>query len=202
MYIHEKGCCTAAALHCTDSPAPVIVSNHISFIDPAFLFYKFLPCVAGNAGLLEVPILSTIFMAITPIAVDRDTAEGRSRAALNCILRPQSSLPVKNEDYERLDANLADLKNQKLPDERRKWLEKKNRIERAALDRQKEVIAGKKPAYPPICIFPEGTTTTCNTLLQFKSGAFLSGQPVQPVVVQYPFCNFEVRRHPYKHMSL
>jgi len=192
MYIHEKGCCSCTAL----GTAPVIVSNHVSFIDPAFLFYKFLPCAAGNIGLMQVPILSAIFRAITPIAVDRDSKEGRSRAALSCILRPQSAQPVTDADYERLkhketkNAEL-DVSTEKLKD-RKDWLVKKNKIEEAALERRKAVTKGDKPAYPPILVFPEGTTTTSNTLLQFKKGAFLSGQPVQPVVVQYPFCNFEM----------
>jgi len=40
-------------------------------------------------------------------------------------------------------------------------------------------------------VFPEGTTSGDDTLLQFKVGAFLSGMPVQPVVVKYPFWNLE-----------
>ena len=40
--------------------------------------------------------------------------------------------------------------------------------------------------YPPIIIFPEGTTTTGVGLLEFKTGAFTPGLPVQPVIVRYP----------------
>lgn len=41
-------------------------------------------------------------------------------------------------------------------------------------------------SYPPIIIFPEGTTSTGVGLLQFKTGAFAPGLPVQPVIVRYP----------------
>lgn len=33
----------------------------------------------------------------------------------------------------------------------------------------------------------EGTTTNGDFLLPFKSGAFLSGAPVQPVILRYPY---------------
>jgi lysophosphatidylcholine acyltransferase/lyso-PAF acetyltransferase len=37
----------------------------------------------------------------------------------------------------------------------------------------------------PLWIFPEGTTTNGAFLLQFKRGAFLSGDAVQPVILRY-----------------
>lgn len=44
----------------------------------------------------------------------------------------------------------------------------------------------------PIVIFPEGTTTNGSVLVAFKYGAFKSAVPVQPVVIRYPFINFDV----------
>lgn len=40
--------------------------------------------------------------------------------------------------------------------------------------------------WPQIAIFPEGTCTNRSCILKYKSGAFLPGVPVQPVVVRYP----------------
>ena len=37
----------------------------------------------------------------------------------------------------------------------------------------------------PMLLFPEGTTTNGRYLLPFKSGAFLAGYPVQPVILHY-----------------
>lgn len=45
-------------------------------------------------------------------------------------------------------------------------------------------------AFPPILIFPEGTTTNGVSVAQFKVGAFLAGAKVQPVALRYPFMNF------------
>merc|ERR1712039_195135 len=38
-----------------------------------------------------------------------------------------------------------------------------------------------------ICVFPEGTTLNDRYLITFRSGAFVSGQPVYPVCIRYPF---------------
>jgi len=42
----------------------------------------------------------------------------------------------------------------------------------------------------PILIFPEGTTTNGESLISFRSGAFISGAPVKPVTIRYPPGNF------------
>ncbi|KMS93298.1 hypothetical protein BVRB_032890, partial [Beta vulgaris subsp. vulgaris] len=41
--------------------------------------------------------------------------------------------------------------------------------------------------FPPIMIFPEGTTSNSRTLLRFKKGAFSTGYPVQPVLIKFPW---------------
>jgi lysophosphatidylcholine acyltransferase / lyso-PAF acetyltransferase len=43
----------------------------------------------------------------------------------------------------------------------------------------------KSRKWPQILLFPEGTTTNGTCLAQFQLGAFLAGQPIQPVVVTY-----------------
>ena len=39
--------------------------------------------------------------------------------------------------------------------------------------------------FPPMMIYPEGTTTNGKVLVQFKKGAFAPGMPVQPIVLRY-----------------
>lgn len=51
--------------------------------------------------------------------------------------------------------------------------------------RMLDMAAGKLPDARPVLLFPEGTTTNGHYLLPFKSGAFLAGLPVQPVVLRY-----------------
>lgn len=48
------------------------------------------------------------------------------------------------------------------------------------------------PSQPPLLIFPEGTTSNQDYLTKFKVGSFASGEPCQPVVIQYPFKHFDV----------
>ena len=45
--------------------------------------------------------------------------------------------------------------------------------------------AADPAAVPPLLLFPEGTTTNGAFLLPFKTGAFLTGAPVQPVLLRY-----------------
>ncbi|XP_006367305.1 lysophospholipid acyltransferase LPEAT1 isoform X1 [Solanum tuberosum] len=47
--------------------------------------------------------------------------------------------------------------------------------------------AHQNKSAPIMLLFPEGTTTNGDFLLPFKSGAFLSGAPVQPVILRYPY---------------
>ncbi|WCJ35283.1 Phospholipid/glycerol acyltransferase family protein [Euphorbia peplus] len=43
---------------------------------------------------------------------------------------------------------------------------------------------------PMMMLFPEGTTTNGDYLLPFKTGAFVAGAPVLPVILRYPYQRF------------
>ncbi|XP_039000506.1 lysophospholipid acyltransferase LPEAT1-like isoform X1 [Hibiscus syriacus] len=43
---------------------------------------------------------------------------------------------------------------------------------------------------PMMMLFPEGTTSNGDFLLPFKTGAFLAGAPVVPVILRYPYQRF------------
>ncbi|KAJ8762330.1 hypothetical protein K2173_007487 [Erythroxylum novogranatense] len=45
---------------------------------------------------------------------------------------------------------------------------------------------------PKIMLFPEGTTTNGDYILPFKTGAFLAGVPVVPVILKYPYQRFSL----------
>ena len=61
----------------------------------------------------------------------------------------------------------------------------------AALVRDRLLKRAQDPAScPPLLLFPEGTTTNGKYLLPFKSGAFLTGAPVQPVLLRYRWRRF------------
>ncbi|KAK9830905.1 hypothetical protein WJX81_003248 [Elliptochloris bilobata] len=53
-------------------------------------------------------------------------------------------------------------------------------------ERVEEVAAGmRRRGIGPLVIFPEGTTTNGRYLLPFRTGAFLAGAPVRPVMLRY-----------------
>lgn len=64
-------------------------------------------------------------------------------------------------------------------------------VDRVGTRDKKQVVLDKMldrtscPGWPPIMIFPEGTTTNGTALITFKRGAFVLGVPVQPVVLNY-----------------
>jgi len=45
--------------------------------------------------------------------------------------------------------------------------------------------------YPTLALYPEATTTNGKCLLNFKTGAFRPGCPVQPCVIKQPYCWFD-----------
>jgi lysophosphatidylcholine acyltransferase/lyso-PAF acetyltransferase len=61
----------------------------------------------------------------------------------------------------------------------------KARVSDLVRQRMQEMAAGQLPHARPLLLFPEGTTTNGRHLLPFKTGAFLAGQPLQPVVIRY-----------------
>ena len=55
-------------------------------------------------------------------------------------------------------------------------------------ERQRRIYA--QEGFPQLLLFPEGTTTNGSGLLYFRKGAFITGVPVQPVAIRYPFRHF------------
>jgi len=51
--------------------------------------------------------------------------------------------------------------------------------------RMEDVASGKGAHRRPILLFPEGTTTNGDYLLNFRTGAFIAGVPVQPTILKY-----------------
>ena len=52
-------------------------------------------------------------------------------------------------------------------------------------ERMQGMAHGRGEHQRPLLLFPEGTTTNGHFLLPFRTGAFLAGEPLQPVIVQY-----------------
>lgn len=54
------------------------------------------------------------------------------------------------------------------------------------VERQK-LVRDSDVSLPPLCVFPEGTTTNGRHLLKFRTGAFVAGTPVAPVLIRYKY---------------
>lgn len=51
--------------------------------------------------------------------------------------------------------------------------------------KRQHLVAKSDIPIPPVAIFPEGTTTNGNHLLKFRTGAFVAGMPIAPVLIKY-----------------
>ena len=112
--------------------APMVVCNHVGFVEPIFLITAYLPSPVGAVENLTLPIAGVICQALQAVPVHR-----LDRASRGELVRTL-----------------------------------KRRCESAE--------------WPQIVIFPEGTTTNGQALITFKSGAFIAGTPVQPVLMRFP----------------
>jgi lysophosphatidylcholine acyltransferase/lyso-PAF acetyltransferase len=65
------------------SVAPIIVSNHIGFVDPIFVFYRHLPVIVSAKENVEMPIIGMFLQALQIIPVDRVNPASRHHAAGN-----------------------------------------------------------------------------------------------------------------------
>ena len=59
------------------------------------------------------------------------------------------------------------------------------RVSELVRQRMQATAEGRLPHARPMLLFPEGTTTNGRFMLPFRTGAFLAGQPLQPVVIRY-----------------
>ncbi|KAG2608474.1 hypothetical protein PVAP13_4NG331200 [Panicum virgatum] len=66
--------------------APIVVSNHISYIEPIFFFYELFPTIVSSESHDALPFVGTIIRAMQVIYVDRFSPASR-KAAVNEIKR-------------------------------------------------------------------------------------------------------------------
>ncbi|XP_028649449.2 lysophospholipid acyltransferase LPCAT4 isoform X1 [Erpetoichthys calabaricus] len=119
-----------------------------------------------RASSAEAPILvaaphSSFMDAVVEIPCDLASVMSRSEnlsiPVLGALLRFSQSIMVSRQD----------------PESRRKGVEELKR---------RVCSAGR---WSQILIFPEGTTTNGKSLIKFKPGAFITGVPIQPVLIRY-----------------
>jgi lysophosphatidylcholine acyltransferase/lyso-PAF acetyltransferase len=64
--------------------APIVVSNHVSYIEPIFFFYELFPTIVSSESHDALPFVGTIIRAMQVIYVDRFSPASR-KAAVNEI---------------------------------------------------------------------------------------------------------------------
>ncbi|KAL7158593.1 hypothetical protein ABFS83_02G154600 [Erythranthe nasuta] len=69
--------------------APIVVSNHVSYIDPIFFFYELFPTIVSSESHDSMPFVGTIIRAMQVIYVDRFSRSSRKHA-VNEIKRKAS----------------------------------------------------------------------------------------------------------------
>ncbi|KAK9207437.1 hypothetical protein WN943_017724 [Citrus x changshan-huyou] len=60
--------------------APIVVSNHISYIEPIFFFYELFPTIVASESHDSIPFVGTIIRAMQVIYVDRFSQSSRKNA--------------------------------------------------------------------------------------------------------------------------
>ncbi|KAL6495443.1 hypothetical protein OROGR_030006 [Orobanche gracilis] len=60
--------------------APIVVSNHVSYIDPIFFFYELFPTIVSSESHDSMPFVGTIIRAMQVIYVDRFSRSSRKHA--------------------------------------------------------------------------------------------------------------------------
>ncbi|KAJ4955829.1 hypothetical protein NE237_012612 [Protea cynaroides] len=69
--------------------APIIVSNHVSYVEPIFFFYELFPTIVASESHDGIPFVGTIIRAMQVIYVNRFSASSR-KDAVNEIKRKAS----------------------------------------------------------------------------------------------------------------
>lgn len=60
--------------------APIVVSNHVSYIEPIFFFYELFPTIVASDSHDNIPIVGSIIRAMQVIYVNRFSASSRKDA--------------------------------------------------------------------------------------------------------------------------
>ncbi len=61
--------------------APILVSNHVTFADPLFIFFRHLPVIVTAHENLTMPVAGAIMKAMQMIVVNRDLPDSRRNAS-------------------------------------------------------------------------------------------------------------------------
>lgn len=140
-----------------DEKALVIVANHLGYLDIVALRAVYAGAFVAKGDIARVPLLGSIARAIQCLFV----VEGK---------------PLTASLLQRVDATYAC------------HLSKRARVTgEAPTGAAPEECPGCGTCLNTLTIFPEGTTCNGKAMIKFRTGVFLAGKPIRPVVVKLPY---------------
>lgn len=136
--------------------AAAVVSNHCGYVDVAIHMARYFPSYLARRGTEHLVMVGAVARATQCLFVER---ENKTEGAAGVAGQVKARMEQHAEEEQRRAAAAA------------------------AGARGGCWSAVRRPR--PMLLFPEGTTTNNSCLLPFKTGAFLAGLPVKPVVIKY-----------------
>ena len=174
-------------------PAPLLVSNHVSYLDILVHFAVsgyLCPGFLAKDGVRTAPFFGPIGRIIGCQFVARETNDSLGEAA--SVAAPSAVAAAAARSASRGSGSGAGTSNTGSTTEmagRLRWAE--GCLASAASGVRKlpsSAMANELPK--PLIVFAEGTTTNGRAMLRFRTGAFVAGCRVQPVVLSYPYAHF------------
>ena len=142
-------------------PSTIIVVNHIGFAELIYLHYFYGCCFVSKESNRKLPFMGPITVGLQSIFVNR-------------MKRLNSQGSSDDDKIKGTESKSTTLKSKSTTEQ--------------ILERARTSTSGTSAAsWPPLLVCPEGTTTNGHCMIQFSTGAFLAGIPIQPVVVQSKF---------------
>lgn len=184
--------------------APIVVANHVSFVDPFYLFIAYLPAFVAKKDVENLPVVGTVALALQCLLVDRRSITSR-KDTLDLICRRAGA--VGHGSAVAVEQKEQDGPATQPPDDEQhrhhhywqqllahnsvalgfsRFLTYLSALPKVAYQRQ-----FGEDDYAQVVIFPEGTTTNGKALITFHQGAFVPGVPLQPVLIKYPHRHFD-----------
>jgi len=179
-------------------PAPLIVSNHVSYLDILVHFAVsgyLCPGFLAKDGVRTAPFFGPIGRVIGCQFVARDTNDSLGDAAAETAEKVAAAPPVATGSRGGAGASAGagvataggTMSNTGSTAEmvgRLRW------AEGCLAGAARKGAQGRVGIPKPLIVFAEGTTTNGCGMLRFRTGAFVAGCRVQPVVLEYPHTHF------------
>jgi 1-acyl-sn-glycerol-3-phosphate acyltransferase len=189
-----------------DVPPPCVVANHLSWLDILVVMARYFPSFVARDGTQDLPLVGLISRQMQCLYVDREKKMGKAVEGGGGAQQQQqdqqqagnggggggggSSVGAAVRARMRRAAARSGLLQAMMEADPATAgaAEGASAAAAAAAMENADDAGGDAGAERPMLLFPEGTTSNGRYLLPFRTGAFLAGVPVRPVVLSYSSC--------------